>query len=55
MIPTPAPLQLVKLAPEYKRHHFEMLDEWIHYKDVSHSPYAIFKNDYHDFDHYLLI
>lgn len=47
------PLVLVKLSAQYKRHLFEMLDEWVNYKDVNHSPYAIFKNDYHDFDNYL--
>lgn len=30
-----------------------MLQEWIAFVDANHSPYAIFKNDYHDFDYYL--
>ncbi len=53
MIATSTPLVLVKLSPKFKRHLFEMLDEWVNYHDTNHSPYAIFKNDYHDFEHYL--
>ena len=33
-----------------------MLDEWVSYNnshDTNHSPWAIFKNDYHNFDYYL--
>ena len=29
------------------------MEEWTNYKDTYHSPWAIFKNDYHDFDYYL--
>ena len=46
-------IRLVKLTNEYKRRLFEMLDEWSNSGDTNHSPYAIFKNDYHDFDNYL--
>lgn len=46
-------IQLVKLTVEYKAQLFEMLDEWSVSGDTNHSPYAIFKNDYHDFDNYL--
>lgn len=49
-------ITLVKLSYEYKEQLFEMLPEWI--EDIeknhtNHSPWAIFKNDYHDFDYYL--
>jgi len=50
-------IELVKLSKEYKPQLEEMLEEWITYnnehKDANRSPYAIFKNDYHDFDYYL--
>ena len=46
-------IRLVKLTVEYKAQLFEMLDEWSVSGDTNHSPYAIFKNDYHDFDNYL--
>ena len=46
-------IRLVKLSVEYKAQLFEMLDEWSVSGDTNHSPYAIFKNDYHDFDNYL--
>lgn len=46
-------IRLVKLAVEYKPQLFEMLDEWSVSDDTNHSPYAIFKNDYHDFNNYL--
>ncbi len=50
-------LKLVKLTYEYKNQLEDMLSEWIDYnnqnKDANHSPYAIFKNDYKDFDYYL--
>jgi len=49
-------LKLVKLTPEYKTQLVDMLEEWTAYNkanDTNHSPWAIFKNDYHDFDYYL--
>lgn len=49
-------IKLVKLSEEYKEQLFEMLDEWesdIEKNNTDHSPWAIFKNDYHDFDYYL--
>jgi predicted acetyltransferase/ribosomal protein S18 acetylase RimI-like enzyme len=45
-------IKLVKLTYEYKQQLTDMMDEWLAVEqDV--SPYAIFKNDYHDFDNYL--
>lgn len=49
-------LKLIKLTKEYEQQLGEMIDEWqedqrIHH--TNHSPWAIFKNDYHDFDFYL--
>ena len=49
-------LKLVKLTPEYKDQLIEMIDEWsadIELNHTNHSPWAIFRNDCHDFDHYL--
>lgn len=49
-------IKLVKLSSEYKNQLFEMLDEWksdIENNGSNHSPWAIFKNDYHNFDYYL--
>lgn len=46
-------IRLVKLSEEYKNQLFEMMDEWTSSGDTSHTPYAIFKNDYHNFDYYL--
>lgn len=46
-------LRLVKLTPAYKQQLVSMLDEWTAFGDTNHSPRAIFKNDYHDFDSYL--
>ena len=49
-------IKLVKLTKEYKTQLFEMLDEWtadIKNNNGNNSPWAIFKNDYHDFDYYL--
>ncbi len=51
-----ANIKLVKLSKEYKMQLEEMLDEWTEYNnthETNHSPWAIFKNDYHDFDNYL--
>lgn len=49
-------IKLIKLTKEYETALGEMIDEWINDQIVNHtnhSPYAIFKNDYHDFDNYL--
>ena len=50
-------IKLVKLSYQYKKQLFDMLDEWTYYNShnviANHSPWAIFKNDYHDFDNYL--
>ena len=46
-------ITLIRLTKEYRRHLFEMMDEWKALMPDEHTPWAIFKNDYHDFDHYL--
>ena len=50
-------ISLIKLSDNYKEQLNEMLDEWTEYNnahpEANNSPYAIFKNDYHDFDNYL--
>lgn len=49
-------LKLIKLSEQYKTQLTEMLDEWKHDQEVNHtnhSPWAIFKNDWHDFEYYL--
>ena len=48
-------IKLVKLSYEYKTQLFEMMDEWISALNGKRhgTPWAIFKDDYHDFDHYL--
>lgn len=48
--------KLIKLTKEYQKELGEMIDEWKLDQEVNHtnrSPWAIFKNDYHDFDYYL--
>ena len=45
-------LKLVKLSEQYKDQLFEMMDEWTA-ADEKIVPYAIRKNDYHDFKYYL--
>lgn len=45
-------LKLVKLSQEYKRHLFDMMDEWLALEQ-DFSPYVIRRIDYHDFDYYL--
>lgn len=45
-------LKLVKLSEEYKDQLFEMMDEWTA-ADEKIMPYAIRKNDYHNFEYYL--
>ena len=49
-------LKLIKLTKEYEKQLCEMIDEWKSDQEVNHtnhSPWAIFKNDYHDFEYYL--
>ena len=50
-------IKLVRLNKDYKNQLEEMLSTWKEYIRekglVYESPYAIFKNDYHDFDYYL--
>ena len=49
-------VKLIKLTKEYYQQLSEIIDEWKldqEIKNTNHSPNAIFKNDYHDFDHYL--
>lgn len=49
-------VKLIKLTKEYFNQLVEMIDEWKFDQEVNntnHSPWAIFKNDYHDFDNYL--
>lgn len=49
-------LRLIKLTKEYEDELISMIDEWKHDQMVNNtngSPWAIFKNDCRDFDHYL--
>lgn len=50
-------LKLVRLSKEYEKQLVDMLEEWTKYNNenpiTNHSPWAIFKNDYHNFDYYL--
>ena len=49
-------LRLIKLTKAYESALAEMIDEWKADQEQNHtngSPWAIFKNDYHDFDYYL--
>lgn len=50
-------MKLVKLDIKYRKQLEEMLDEWLSFNkenpNFDKSPYAIFKNDYHDFENYL--
>ena len=49
-------VRLIKLAKEYYPQLSEMIDEWKIDHEMNHtnrSPWAIFKNDYRDFDYYL--
>lgn len=45
-------IKLVKLTPEYRPQLEEMMGEWLA-AEQNFAPYAIRKNDYHDFDNYL--
>ncbi len=49
-------IKLVKLTHEYKAQLADMIDEWVldqNINNTNHSPWAIFKNDYRNFDYYL--
>lgn len=49
-------VKLIKLTKEYEKQLGEMIDEWKADQELNHtnhSPYVIFKNDYHDFERYL--
>ena len=49
-------LKLIKLTPEYKQQLIEMIEEWSNDIQINHtdsSPWAIFRNDCHDFEYYL--
>ena len=49
-------VKLIKLTKTYEKQLGEMIDEWKADQELNHtnhSPGAIFKNDYHDFDYYL--
>ena len=49
-------VRLIKLTGEYYTQLSEMIDEWKRDHEVNQgnrSPWAIFKNDYHDFEYYL--
>lgn len=49
-------VRLIKLSKEYYTQLSDMLDEWKLDHEVNQgnrSPWAIFKNDYRDFDYYL--
>ncbi len=49
-------IRLVKLSEKYKRQLGEMIEEWradIEKNNTNSSPWAIFKNDHSDFEHYL--
>lgn len=45
-------IRLVRLSKEYQEQLFEMMDEWCAVGEKI-VPYAIRKNDYHDFQYYL--
>ncbi len=49
-------VKLIKLTKKYEKQLGEMIEEWKEDQarnHTNHSPYVIFKNDYHDFDRYL--
>ncbi len=49
-------LKLIKLTKAYEKQLGDMIEEWKHDQIVNHtnhSPWAVFKQDYHDFDQYL--
>ena len=50
-------LRFVKASEEYKEQIVDMLEEWTDYNEknrsANRSPWAIFKNDFHEFEAYL--
>lgn len=49
-------VRLIKLTREYYPQLSEMIDEWradFEANNTNRSPWAIFKNDYHDFENYV--
>lgn len=49
-------VKLIKLTKEYYTQLSEMIDEWKTDHEINQgnrSPWAIFRNDYHDFEYYL--
>lgn len=49
-------IRLIRLTSEYKQQLFEMLTEWkndIIINNTDRSPWRIWANDFHDFDHYV--
>lgn len=49
-------LKLIKFTHKYQKELGQMIDEWKEDQEknhTNHSPWAIFKNDYHDFDYYI--
>lgn len=50
-------LRLVKASVQYENLIVNMLEEWIDYNNnhasANHSPWAIFRNDYHNFTSYI--
>ena len=49
-------IELVRLTPAYREQLTDMLEEWtadIKANHTNHSPWVIFRNDFHDFEHYL--
>lgn len=49
-------IKLVKLSHQYKNQLFDMLSEWVRDIEINHtnhSPWMIFRNDFHNFDFYL--
>ena len=49
-------VRLIKLTKEYKKQLTGMIEEWqadIAAHHTNGSPWVIFKNDHHDFEHYL--
>ena len=49
-------VKLIKLTHDYYDELASMIEEWKIDQETNHtnhSPWSIFKNDYHDFDYYL--
>ena len=50
------PLKWIKASRDYQSQITEMLEEWTAYNqthEANQSPWAIFKNDFRDFDRYV--